>query len=219
MFRSGRETLLLVATSVLLLTACDMSLPSQVNVRQIQVKETMRAEKLDAFHMDPARVNIIADHYLRNGRGPMRMTMAYQAGEPLKEIEMQKQARLYQKAFEQKGVSNIVVDYVPMADAAYVGTAVVSYPALTALPPKDCGRLTGYQGVGNLDDMKQYKVGCDTQAAMSRMIARPADLMGTAGTPDGDSRRQGGVVEKYKTGEPNERIDGINASDIGTPGG
>jgi type IV pilus biogenesis protein CpaD/CtpE len=47
------------------------------------------------------------------------------------------------------------------------------------------------------------------------MVVRPDDLMGRAGAPDGDSRRQGALIEQYRSGTPNEKFESGNASEVG----
>jgi type IV pilus biogenesis protein CpaD/CtpE len=79
--------------------------------------------------------------------------------------------------------------------------------------------MTGYVAAGSVQDVDRYEMGCETKNAMAQMIARPDDLMGNAGLPNDDSRRQGTMVEKYKAGTPNPELKGYNASDIGTSSG
>ena len=219
MFGYARKAALgFVIVSAMLAAGCDMSTPSQYNVTQIRVKETVKTETLNAFSVDADKVSLVAADYLRNGKGKMDITMSYRSGDPLKEIEIRQQGRNYQDAFARNGVKNVRVDYVAMTDAAYVGQAVISYPAVVAMAPQGCRRIPGYQGADNIDEMEKYRIGCDTQTALSRMVAHPGDLEGNAGVPEGDSRRQGSVVEKYKAGTQNTPLQGLSASSIGSGG-
>jgi pilus biogenesis lipoprotein CpaD len=201
------------------LMGCDVSTPSQLNVRHIQLREAVKTETLDALHLDTSRVNIIADAYVRNGRGPLSLTLSSLAGSAQQASDARKQGARYKEAFASYGVPDLKISYVTIEDPAYAGLAVVAYKSLVASPPKECGRIPGYQGSDTLQNMDQYDIGCETQSVMSRMIADPSDLMGKAGTPNEDSRRQGAAVEKYKSGKPNDKLNGLSASTIGGGGG
>jgi hypothetical protein len=47
------------------------------------------------------------------------------------------------------------------------------------------------------------------------MVARPKDLKGRAGLPDGDSQREGMMQEDYRDGVPNAPLEGFSASGFG----
>ena len=114
------------------------------------------------------------------------------------------------------GAGALKVDLVAVTDPDMLGKAVVSYNVLAVQPPVGCERrLTGYQGADTLEDMHNYRIGCETRTAISKMIVNPEDLQGRAGTVSGDSRRQGTVTERYMGGEGMERLDTTNASGIG----
>lgn len=200
-----------LALYVLLLAACDVSTPSQVSVRQLQLKEEIKTQTLDAWHPDPGMINIISDAYIRNGRGPISLTLSHL---PSDASAIRQQGAIYKRFFEKHGVNNLKIDYVAMDSPDNAGKAVVAYRALAAHPPEGCGRIPGHQGSDNLQTMEQYTVGCETQAAFARQIARPADLMGNAGTPDEDSKRLGTMADPYRSGVRNPKMEGMNASEI-----
>ena len=196
-----------------------MTTPSLVSVSDIRINETMATATLDAEQVDTTQVNIVADSYLRRGRGQLTMTMPYVAGNRQKEADRKKRAGQFAEAFRQYGVTGLTVDYVEVDTPEQARYAVISYPALEALPPEGCGRLPGYQGAETLKDIDNYRIGCEMKAAMSAQISNPSDLMGTAGTPNGYSSREGVVVNGYMTGTPNEPIEGYSASAVGGMGG
>lgn len=209
----------IVLLSTLMLGACDVSTPSQLSVRQVQLKEEVKTTTFDARSLDSDAINGIASDYSRNGRGKVSLTLSYDASGAGAQMRAKKQATHWLNAFRQNGVNDMEVDYVAMTDSAYAGQAIVSYTALVASPPKDCGRIPGYQGAETLAGAEGYGIGCETAAMLSKMVADPSDLMGKAGTPDDDSRRQGAVVENYKLGKQNQKLQGMNASAIGSSGG
>lgn len=204
--------------SALLLAACDVTTPSQVRTGQIRVTERVKTTSLEARHVDTAVVRAAAEDWRQNGKGNVMLVAAYLSGNPMNEMAVKKVGAAYKQAFAENGVGAVQVDYVPVTDPAQTEYVILSYTATMALPPTECRRMTGYKGADSLQDVEGYKFGCETKSALSRMIANPDDLLGREGAAEDDARRQGGVVEKYKTGEPNDKLDGINASSVGTGG-
>jgi pilus biogenesis lipoprotein CpaD len=204
------------AVASVLLAGCDVTVPSQVRTGDIRLSEQVKTQTMSVHHVDHERIGMIADDYAHKGRGDMALVVSYLKGHPRNEIEAETRGRALRKAFADAGVKQLRVDYAPVTDEAYAGQAVVSYTALTALPPADCGSITGHNGADTLERMEKYQLGCTNKEYLSKMIVNPEDLLGRSGVPDGDSRRQGTVVEKYKSGTPNEKLDGMNASTVGS---
>ena len=211
---------LLLAFCLMALGACDVSTPSQIGIGQIRLQESVRTEVVDVHAVDLARVNILSDDYQRNGEGGMRLIVSYLNNGRDALVTAQKQGEAYRKAFAHRGVSSLDISYVATSVQEEAGVGLVSYTVLAALPPEKCKiPIPGSQGSETVDNAMAYEIGCENQAALSRMISQPRDLEGRGGTPDGDSRRQSEVVEKYRSGEPNEKIEGFNASEIAAGGG
>lgn len=200
---------------LLALSACNVTTPSQLYTGKLRVSDQMVAETLSAGTVDPARVGVIADRFMQNGKGEMVLTVSYLSGDSAGKTAAEKNGKAYKKAFEQRGASNISVVTVPVADKQYADQLVATYRAATALSPKGCRRLPGYHGGDDMAAIDQYQFGCDTQTMLGRMVSNPADLLGKAGTQDSDSRRSGTLTEPYKTGKPNAKMQGYQASGIG----
>ena len=208
-----------VVLAVLSLAACELSTPSQIHTGKIRVTNQIVAETLDAKRIDAGRINVIADNFVQNGRGDMVLTVSYLNDDPKRAVEAAIQGNDYKAAFAKRGVSNISVETVGVQDRQYAGQVVATYPALVALPPKDCGRIPGYMGADDLEAGDNYKFGCETKAMLSKMVSNPSDLLGRAGTQDNDSRRSGILAEPYKAGTPNKPMTGFQASSIGSNSG
>lgn len=208
-----------VLLSAMMLTGCDVSTPSQFHLGKIQLKEGAKTATLNAVNPDPRDLDTIAAQYSRNHQGQLNLTLGYMQNRPQEEIAVRHQGDLLKKYFAERKIVDVAVHYVPIDDATYLGKAIVHYTALNAAADDACTTLPGSTGGAALADMDRYKIGCETQGAISQMIVDPADLMGRAGVPDGDSRRQGAAVEKYKSGTPNQKLDSINASSVGTSSG
>lgn len=205
---------------VLLLSACSMATPSQVQTGAMRVEDRMKTVNIDPATLTAEDADRIADDYNRNGKGRMAVVISYIRANPAARMKAEQQGAKIAQAFSAKGVRNLKVNMVAVNTSNHAGQAVVSYMAVTALPAKNCTRMPGYQGSDTLDNGADYGFGCETQMAVSKMIVDPEDLMGRDGTPDDESRRHGQVVEKYKSGTQNGPLQGqINASDVSTASG
>jgi type IV pilus biogenesis protein CpaD/CtpE len=199
------------AVCALLLSACDVTTPSQVHTGEIQVKDVMKTATVDPAHVSSESVEIISKDYAMNGTGPMRLVVPYQPRSPLEKIAAEAEGARYQKAFAAKGVKDFRVSYTATVEPKAM--AVISYMALAAEPPRNCHHISAYYGAAAMKDTEGGQdIGCEIKSAQAQMIARPADLLGTAGVPQDDSRRQGTVVERYKAGTPNPALTGLSAS-------
>ena len=197
------------------LTACNPVTPSQMSVEKIRIKEDVVVEMLDAGRVDAQRVNAIADQFVKTGKGKITLTVSYVPGRQTEEAA-NRYGNAYRQAFKKRGVADVAVVTVPVADAQYAEKIVTTYKAVVAVPPEGCRRIPGYQGTESLNDgAEQYQFGCEIKANISKMIADPSDLLGRAGSQDGDSRRSGAVVESFKAGTPNQKMQGMQASGVG----
>lgn len=204
------------AALTFLLGACDNTTPSQLKTGDIRLQREMKTSVL--YSAEAGKIDMIADDFRQNGEGSIRAVMGYLAGNPLQEAEVKRQGNAYKKAFANAGVENLQVEYVGVSEKARTGYAVFSYPAMVAHAPADCAPITGYDGADSRSVADGYAFGCESKTIISKMISRPADLLGRAGMPDGDSRREGTIVEKYKSGTPNAKMQGVNASALGSGG-
>lgn len=214
MIATGKKLAMVSLLSVgLLLGGCDMSTPTKVRTSKIQVSEQMKTETLNANALDEARVAVIAKDYLRNGRSKsLGLMLTYDVSSEAAFMRAQHQRSLFMRAFERNGVHNLDVDLLPVNDPAKAGRAIASYRAMSAAPPDGCTRMPGWDGVGHRDTLEDYEFGCEVDSVISKMVSDPEDMLGKAGTQDGDARRQGGVVERYRSGEPNESLEGLSSS-------
>ena len=199
-----------IALSVLLLSACDMSTPSKVHTGEIQVRDVMKTVTIDPTIINPDSVDIILSDYRQNGEGPMRLVVPYAPGNPLNKAAAQAQGERYKHTFQGRGVKDFRVSYTATVNPEAMG--VLSYEALAAEPPRNCHHMPGFNGGDRVDDAEGRNYGCEMQTAISQMMARPADLLGQDGLPEDDAKRQGGLVEKYRSGVVNPALVGLKAS-------
>lgn len=197
------------------LSACDVTVPSQMETGHMRLSEETRSVALDASRPSDDTARRVAADFRQNGRGQQRLVVPFKAGDPLQETQARRHGKEWQAALARSGMPDVTAEYVAVNDATLLGRAVLSYNVLSALPPEPCvQRLTGYQGADTMEDLHNYRIGCETKTAFSRMIVNPEDLLGRDGTEPGDSRRQGTVVERYMGGEGMEPLDGQKASNV-----
>lgn len=201
------------------LTACDVSTPSQISLRQIQLREGVKTETLDARSVDLGKADMIADAYGRGGQGSATLTVSYPAGTTGARLAAERQGAAWREALRARGMKVDAPAVVEVQDAGRAGMAILSWRSLLAAPPQGCTRIPGHQGSETINEIETYSIGCETQSAVSRMVANPQDLMGRAGLPDGDAKREGTMVDKHRAGTPNGKLNGLSASTVGAGGG
>jgi type IV pilus biogenesis protein CpaD/CtpE len=213
--QSGLSAFAGIFSAVLLLTGCDMTTPSQVETGHIRLQENMKTVTVHPAAPDAAAAARIAEDFKRNARGKMAMVIPYKAGQPAEELQAKRYGNQWKETLAKAGVREMDVSYVGVEDPQFLSRAVISYPALQALPPDGCRRLTGYQGADSIEDVHNYRIGCEVKTAVSKMIVDSEDLMGRESGTASEARRQGTVVEGYMSGTPNEPLEGGRSSDIG----
>ncbi len=202
MHRMTRYAVLMVLP--VLLAACNMTTPSQLRTGQIQIEEDVATHTYPLADVSKGQlVSIARDHHVR-GHGPANVTVSYLQGDNDGRKRARKDMRDVLAILQKEGMTGTKVDYVAVTDSRLAGQAVFSYPAIRARAPDHCKRMPGYQGAESLEDMANYQISCESKDMMSRMVARPADLLGNDGMGKGTSRRAGAMVETYQAGEPNE---------------
>lgn len=215
MRQSGLFSLAGLFSAVLLLSACDMTTPSQVETGHIRLQENMKTVTVHPATPDAAAASRIADDFKRNARGKMTMVIPYKAGQPAEELQAKRYGNQWKQTMAKAGVKDMDVNFVGVDDPQFLTRAVISYPALQAMPPEGCRRLTGYQGADSIEDVHNYRIGCEVKTAVSKMIVDPEDLLGRDSAEISEARRQGAVVESYMSGAPNEPLQGGRSSDVG----
>lgn len=204
-----------VMAGVLLLSACDASMPSHVQARKIRLQERMVAENLDPMKVNKGHVAAVANRFRQKGRGDMVLTMSYLSGDKKSQARADRVGAAYKKALTAEGVPHVSLVTVPVKSADNAAEAIITYNGLIALPAENCGAVPGHNGAATPNEINDYPIGCGMQAAIGKMIANPSDLMGKGGTQNNDSRRSGTIIEPYKSGTPNGPMGGFDASGLG----
>lgn len=197
---------------LLFVGGCDVTTPSRVNMTHVRVQEIYKTETFRLAKVDQGKMDDLVRFYKKDGSGPVRIVATYMEESLKSGGSALAEGKKIQKMLQDRGVTNTLVDTVGVKDTGQSGQAVISFKALKALPPAQCGSITGKDGGETLAEDDAYMLGCESQTALSQMIANPEDLLGRDGTGKGDARRQGGVTEPYKQGTPNELFYGAAAA-------
>jgi type IV pilus biogenesis protein CpaD/CtpE len=192
----------------------DVSTPSQVNVRNLRVVDATQVQALDARAVDKNAAQMAAAKYLRSGTGTPVLLLPYAENDVADSQAVRARGDAYKNIFAAAGVPNLRLEYAAVTEGQDKSAGVLSYPGLQAKAPEGCRPMPGHDGAVPQHEFNGYPVGCEIQQSLSLMIADPSDLLGKGGSTQGDSRREGVMVEKYKSGMPNERLQGLNSSDV-----
>ena len=199
----------------LTVTACDVSVPSQLETRKIQIKEKLQTIVVHKTQLTGGRISVIARDYHKAGQGTMHLLVPYAEKVSGAQKEADKELSKYRNAFDKLKVRDLETETVAMMDMTHVNDVIISYQRLSASAPAGCGRLPGHDGAVKKEMVHEYTIGCETNAQISNMIAHPSDLIGHRGTEKAGAQRLGTVIQPYEAGTRNEPLESIQASDIG----
>jgi type IV pilus biogenesis protein CpaD/CtpE len=211
MRRSGVSAFCCVVLAALSLGACTMTTPSEVTTSQIQVEDYMKTTLLPLPGVNATSVDLAANDYRRNGKSPAELVVPYLKGKKNSLAGARRSGTAYRKAFEEFGMG-LQVKYAETTDKDSMHNAVLSYTAALARAPKHCKRMPGAKGAEIQENTSDYSFGCEHSILLSKMISRPEDLMGVAGTPDSLSRREAPMMEGYMSGRTSPGITGLTSS-------
>lgn len=205
-----------VLVSGLLLQGCDKIVhePTKVSQSKLQVEEEAFFEDVTVEQMDSTYVAALAQHYRRQGEGGVELSVTYDPKSKSNTAMHASQhiARI-SGDFRKNGVANVNTMIMPVKGSGNVSRALVSYNAFSVNVPDDCTMMQGIEN-RNIDPDEDYKLGCTRDALFAKQIANPKDLAGRADTNEtSDGRRAANIVERYRTGQPNEALEGESATE------
>lgn len=196
------------------LSGCSLHEEGSLTPNRLQVKQEKFIEEIAVSDLDENYIRALGRHYNRHGDGPVDLTVLYDPGSP-SGTAMQASNKMADLAasFRQQGLSPLKANILPVQDMGGDLQVVISYISYSALPPKDCTVMAGFDDT-DIDVNKDYKMGCTVETAFAKQIARPKDLKGQGQTdPTSEGRRAGNIVEIYRSGAPNEALEGESASE------
>ncbi len=207
-------TILGLIVLCMVLTGCKLNEPSTLSQNRIQVEEEKFTDSVPVAKLNTAAVSGLARHYTKHGDGPLGLTVTYDPKSKTRSaMHASDEVARIVKELRLAGVSNVDSSILPVNGMSGEMNALISYMSYNALAPKDCGTIAGFGG-SKVDPDESYKLGCTFDTVFARQIARPKDLKGQSNTDrTTDGRRSGNVIDVYRSGIPNEPLDGESATE------
>lgn len=194
------------------LMGCSLHAPDHFTNERVQIEKKDFADTVALSKIDEQAVRKAADHYLRHGEGPFDLTVTYDPAMTSGAMKASDEAARLTGLLRKNGVDDIQASILPVKNSGAEMKALFNYTAYNALAPADCDLLPGVNS-RIVEAEEGYKLGCSVETLYARQIARPKDLRGQ--TAEGelfDGRRSSNVVDVYRTGVPNEKIEGESSS-------
>ncbi len=209
--------LLLCAGGLVALAGCSLDTPTDMAQKRVELVHNRYSQTYLTDQMDEAQMRAAADHYQHYGDGPVELIVTYNPQSRTNTaMKAASEAERMATDLRRAGVPDVEASILPVATGEDFSSSLIAYETVTAQAPEGCeamGGLDGRQTESNSD----YQFGCSVEMQVARQIARPRDLAGRPGLDAADGRRQSNVVEPYKTGTPNEPIEGETST--ASPGG
>ena len=206
-------TMAVLVLSGIGLSGCEMYAPGNLSTEKIQVQQDSFFSNIPANQVDDLYISGLARHYNKHGDQPMKITVTYDPKNYRNSAMKANQRGLsIVRRLRAKGVRDIKMDILPVTGQGDVSRVLVSYDSYTALAPEGCTTMPGVEDK-EIEPDKEYKLGCTIDTLLAKQVARPKDLAGRANedtTTDGRSATN--IVDVYRSGAKNEKLDGESAS-------
>ena len=200
--------------AVVLAGGCDMQAPSKVSSDKVQVHQTDYFANVPISDVNDQYISALAYHFDKYGQAPLIMTVTYDPQNYRNTAMKANQTGTMLKGLLQaEGVRDVLVDILPVKGLGDEPHLVVSYDTYSAHAPDNCTTMPGIDGGRDLTIDPDYRLGCSIQTIMAKQISRPKDLMGQESSDTlTDGRASANIIEIYRTGAPNEPLEGESAS-------
>lgn len=214
--RKNKGMKIVMAASVaVFLSACSMDVDTySVTKQKVELHSETHSMRVPTGSLDKAGLMGVVDHYSHYGDGPVEITVLYDpSSKKNTAMNATNETDRIASFLKRKGVTQVNADTLPISGQGDVSETLISYDTVTAHAPAECMTSGGLDGKQTAAD-EDYIHGCNIETMLSRQIANPRDLAGREGLGDaGSGRRQANVVEGYKTGVPNDSLDGESSSE------
>ncbi len=203
----------MIGGAVIALSSCTLYEETRITQNRVQVQQEVFSDMIPLQQMNENTIAGLVKHYDRYGDGVVDLSITYdpssrsftamQAGSEM--------ARIVDR-LRKNGVNNVNGAILPVQDQDEP-MAVISFTSYTAHAPKGCeNQMAGYHDT-DIDIDPDYVLGCSIETTIARQISRPKDLLGNADSGrTTDGRRASNIVDRYRTGAPNEPLEGQSAS-------
>lgn len=218
MIRAHRFFLLMIGFGFTLsaLGGCEAIVHSETKLtnNRVQVEESKLFEDIPVTELDDAYIAALSKHYSRYGDGGVDLSITYDPHSKTNSaMKASDTLARVSKTFERNGVDLASANILPVQGSSNVARALISYQSYNAAAPVDCENLMPGMEHRNIEAEEDYKLGCTVETVFARQIARPKDLQGQAQESlTSDGRRASNIVDGYRTGIPNESLEGESST-------
>lgn len=211
----GKKNIFLIGVCAVALSACgDMHHPTFITPHRAQVTTSSFEDNVPASSVDAAFIESLAEAYRRAGQGALDVTVTYDPRSSINTaMNAGNRAASIARALQGQGISNSNVSTLPVHNQGSDSRVLVSFSKLTSSAPRGCEALMTGVDDPTYEINEQYRLGCTIEAYRARQT-RPVDLAGRA-PPEitaTDGRRSGNIIEPYRAGAKNEKLEGESAS-------
>lgn len=201
--------------SGLVLQGCSRKMYEEGNLTEnrIQVEETQFSEKMNVADFDQTFARGLGHYYRQSGDGTVDFTVLYDPkSHHNTAMHASQEASRIATLMREEGISDVNANILPVNELGSEAQVLVSFASYSAHGPKDCGSMPGYKNT-DIGFQEDYKLGCTVESVFARQVARPKDLLGNddAGVTT-DGRRAANIGEIYRSGAPNQPLEGQSAS-------
>ncbi|MGH1457120.1 MAG: CpaD family pilus assembly lipoprotein [Alphaproteobacteria bacterium] len=199
------------------LVACggiDMYQEGTLNDKRVQVVSENFKDSVPIEDVNEVYLGGLAKHYSKYGDGLMDVVVTYDARSTSNTaMKAGDKAAQISKILRRNGVRDLDVGVLPVKNQGDYSRMIVSYEGYSASAPKGCENLLPGLNGDALEHDEDYRLGCSVESIIARQVSRPADLMGN-GVIDATSegRAATNIVDVYRSGAPNEPLDGEKAT-------
>lgn len=206
-----------LCASLLLLGGCmDLYEEGHLTQNRLVVEQEEFSDQISVAEANEHYIANLAHNYRRFGSGPIELNVTYDPhSKDSSAMKAGNSAARIAKALRNKGIENVTPKVLPVNDQGEDSQLLVSFNSYRAGPPDDCDTMPGFESTdADNKTNPNYKLGCTVENVFARQIARPKDLAGDAQLSAGsEGRGASNVIELYRTGAPNEPLEGQSASD------
>jgi type IV pilus biogenesis protein CpaD/CtpE len=196
-----------------------MDSPSWVNQDRVEVRADHFEDQFQTKDINESMLRAIATSYYRYGNGPMSVLVSFNPQQKNSKANASNKAKYFDDILRANGVKDVTVTLVDLQQDQ--STTRISFPALVAQAPQNCGLMPGLKGHTSVSDnanhnSQNYQFGCSVETMIANQVSRPGDLLGRPGFETrADGRRQDRVLDGrgYYDNKSFEPLDGESSTD------
>ena len=213
-FKTYGFVALLVSVSVGL-SGCSRKLYEEGHLTQsrVQVEQQKFSEQMPVSDFTDNFAAGLGQYYRNHGEGTVDFSVLYDPRSSVNNaMNASQEASRIASLMRSKGIHDVNANILPVNELGSEANVLISFTSYSASAPQDCETMPGFANT-DIGFEKDYKLGCTVETVLARQVARPKDLAGNADAGDTtDGRRASNIVDVYRSGAPNQPLNGQTAS-------